>query len=51
MKVFHFYKKNGFPNIELKLYSDGRHEMLNELNKEEVYNYIYKWIKKNLING
>lgn len=50
-KVFHFYKRNGFPNIELKLYSDGRHEMLNELNKEEVYNYIYKWIKKNIING
>ena len=22
--------------------------MLNELNKEEVYNYIYKWIRKTL---
>jgi alpha-beta hydrolase superfamily lysophospholipase len=50
-KVFHYYKINGFSNIELKLFQGGRHEMLNEINKEEVYNYIYNWILKNILNG
>ena len=50
-KVFHYYKINGFSNIELKLFHGGRHEMLNEINKEEVYNYIYNWILKNILNG
>jgi hypothetical protein len=25
--------------------------MLNELNKEEVYNYIYNWIEKTVFHG
>ena len=25
--------------------------MLNEINKQEVYNYIYNWIDQRLLNG
>ncbi|HHX13319.1 MAG TPA: alpha/beta hydrolase [Clostridiales bacterium] len=33
-----------FNNIESKLYPECRHELLNELNKEEVYDDILNWI-------
>jgi len=49
-KLFNIYKKNNFKKIEIKLFSNGRHEMLNELNKEEVYNYIYNWIEKTVFH-
>ena len=31
-------------NVELRLYEDCRHELTNELNKEDVYSDIYEWI-------
>jgi alpha-beta hydrolase superfamily lysophospholipase len=31
-------------NLTVKLFKGGRHEMLNETNKTEVYNYIYNWL-------
>lgn len=38
-QVYGWLKKTGH-NAELKLYDDGRHEMLNEVNREEVYRDI-----------
>lgn len=35
-----------FNNVEFKLYPECRHELLNELNKEEVYDDILRWINK-----
>ena len=49
-KVFKQYKKTGIKNCYLKLFKNGRHEMLNEINKQEVYNYIYNWIDQRLLN-
>jgi len=37
-------KKNGFTNVSFKLYAECRHEILNELNNEEVYSDIHQWI-------
>ena len=31
-------------DVTIKLYKDGRHEMLNEINNQEVYTDILKWI-------
>jgi len=39
-------KKLSFNNVTSKLYPDCRHELLNELNNEEVYSDIYQWITK-----
>lgn len=39
-------KKCGFTNVSFKLYPDCRHEILNELNNEEVYSDIRQWIDK-----
>ena len=33
-------------DVSIKLYNEGRHEMLNELNKEEVYQDLLDWIEK-----
>ena len=44
-KVYNKYKKSGQKNIKLILYPEARHEMLNEINREDVYNDILNWIK------
>ena len=36
-KLFDYYKQIGLQNVSMRLYEGGRHEMLNEINKEEVY--------------
>ena len=36
-KVYERFLKTGCKDVKLKLYKDGRHEMLNELNKDEAY--------------
>ena len=47
-QVFDNYKKAGVKDITLKLYNGGRHEMLNELNKDEVYTDILNWVENKL---
>ncbi|MBQ7739729.1 MAG: alpha/beta fold hydrolase [Eubacterium sp.] len=37
---------SGHTNVTLKLYPNCRHEILNELNKDEVMNDILDWLKK-----
>lgn len=43
-KLVKTYKDMKFTNIQSKLYTSGRHEIFNELNKEEVYNDMLRWI-------
>ena len=38
------YKNIGMKNVSMKLYSEDRHEILNELDKEQVYDDIVIWI-------
>ena len=40
-----FLKNKGFSNITLKIYPEGRHEMLNEINKGEVYEDVLEFCK------
>jgi len=47
-RLLSMYKKLGFTNIAYKMYPDCRHELINELNKEEVYDDIRYWIFKRL---
>lgn len=42
------YKKWNFENITMKLYPECRHELLQELNAEEIMNDILVWIKNNI---
>ena len=43
-RVYHHLIKIGIENVSLRLYEKGRHEMLNEINRNEVYQYVLKWL-------
>lgn len=47
-EVYTRYKKAGLNDLELKLYPGGRHELLNETNKNEVYQFIQQWLDARL---
>jgi len=43
--LYEKFQRRGYEEVSFKLYEDARHEILNELNKEEVYQDILKWIQ------
>lgn len=43
-----FYKEINFKNIRCRLYKGARHELHNEINREEVFLDIEKWLEKNI---
>lgn len=43
-KAYQFYLKYGMQNVQIKLYENDRHELLNEADREQVYEDIYRWI-------
>lgn len=45
-KLYEEYKSLGIADLDIKLYPDARHEILNELNKEEVYADFLAFIKR-----
>ena len=45
-KLYKVYEDVGIKKLHIKLYKDGRHEMLKELNKKEVFEDILSFIKK-----
>ncbi|MCJ0932657.1 alpha/beta hydrolase [Virgibacillus halodenitrificans] len=45
-KTAHLYEAVGLKNIVTMLFTDGRHELLNERNKEVVYGAIVNWINQ-----
>ncbi len=47
-KLMKRYKSYGITDVEYKFYEEGRHEMLNEINKEEVYQDVGNWFEKHL---
>ena len=44
VKLEEMYKNLNIENVSMKLYEDGRHEMLNEINKDEVIKDILAWL-------
>ena len=45
-RLFDMYRKLGVGDIELKLYKDGRHEMLKEINKKEVFEDVLDFLNR-----
>ena len=45
-KVFQKYKNCGFKDVQIKLYENDRHEILNETDRETVYEDLYRWMEK-----
>lgn len=48
IRLYETYKEIGILDLKYKLYKDGRHEMLNEKNKDEVIFDIVKWINEKI---
>jgi len=47
-KLIKAFEKSGVKDISFKFYKDARHEMLKEINKEEVFSDISGWIMSKL---
>ena len=48
-KACHSLKAAGMQNITLKLYEGGRHELLNEINRDAVMKNIYDWMENTIL--
>ena len=51
MDLFEAYKDLGIEKLSMKLYPGGRHEILNEVNKEEVQDDIVNWYETLIQNS
>lgn len=45
-KTYESLKEAGLTNLKMKFYKNDRHEILNELDKESVYQDMYDWLEK-----
>ena len=45
-KLYGKYKESGIENVTIKLYSGARHEILNEINKQEVFDDVLSFLDK-----
>lgn len=43
-KVYQSFRELGMGNVQMKLYPQDRHELLNEVDREDAYGDIYRWI-------
>ena len=44
LKIAEQYKENDIKNIQTKLYENDRHEIINETDKDIVFNDIFQWL-------
>jgi alpha-beta hydrolase superfamily lysophospholipase len=47
-KVFKRYKATEMKDVRMKLYEGDRHEILNEFDKEDVYNDLLRWLEAHI---
>ncbi|MBN1883013.1 MAG: lysophospholipase [Deltaproteobacteria bacterium] len=47
-EVYNLYKKAGIEDVSIKLYENGRHEMLNETNRKEVFSDVIGWLNAHM---
>ena len=47
-KVARWFKEAGVKDVAVKLYPEGRHEMLNETNHQQVYEDVLAWLEGHL---
>lgn len=47
-KIYEKYKKAGIKDISLRLYAGDRHELLNEIDRTQVYLDLYEWMENRI---
>ena len=48
IQVYKAFKKADIIDLEIKFYEEGRHEMLNEINRDEVFRDVIAWLNKHI---
>jgi alpha-beta hydrolase superfamily lysophospholipase len=43
------YRLAGSQDVQMKIWPEGRHEMLNEVNKKDVWEYLLEWLKAKIL--
>lgn len=49
-KAYRSLQAAGVQDLTLKLYPDDRHELMNELDREQVMQDVWEWLTKHLVN-
>ena len=49
--AYRAFRKAGMSNVRLKLYPGGRHEMLNEINRDQVFEDVSAWLENTIETG
>ena len=44
-KLYKIYKASGKKNVSIKIYKGCRHELINEINRRDVFSDLLFWIK------
>lgn len=47
-KVVSTFKELGMKEVQLKLYADDRHEILNETDRDQVFTDLYRWLHSHI---
>ena len=47
-EAFNKYKNVGIKDVSMHLFPGDRHEILNEMDRQDVYAFIYDWIKQHM---
>ena len=47
-KLFQMYKEAGVRDVSIRLYENDRHEVLNEQDRQQVYEDIWKWMEERI---
>jgi len=47
-RIFGIYKRAGLKDVTLQLYPDARHELLNEVCRDQVYEDLHNWLTEKL---
>lgn len=48
-KLYEVYKKAGIKDLDIKLYPEARHELLNEINRDQVMEDVLIWIENKAV--
>lgn len=47
-KAFDAYRKIGIHDVQMNLYPKDRHEILNEVDRNDVFRDIYHWLEEHI---
>ena len=47
-RAYNAFCRAGLHDVKMRLYPGGRHELLNETNREEVYKDVLDWINEKI---